>query len=217
MNPTIEYLIERFRPDTSKKLPWELHNINRTIMAQTLKDLGFTTGAEVGVAQGIHARILCEQIPGVKLYAIDVWDHYKGYREYTSKIHGYYNEARERLKSFDNAVMIKKFSMEAVKDFEDGSLDFVFIDGAHDFKNVAMDVSEWIKKVRLGGILYGHDYKRSIPTRSRYINDVKDVVQAFAYAKHIVPWFAITCDIPDPIIGRDNPCWMFVRQESDYL
>ncbi len=216
MNPTIDYFIERFKPDTSKRLPWELHNINRTIMAQCLNDLGFKVGAEVGVAQGIHAKILCEQIPGVKLYAIDIWDHYKDYREYRYKIHKYYEEAQERLAPFDT-VLVKKMSMEAVNDFAYGSLDFCFIDGAHDFKNVAMDVSEWINKVRIGGVLYGHDYKRSIPTKTRYKNDVKDCIQAFAYAKHITPWFHITCDVPDPIIGRDNPCWMFIRQETDYL
>src|SRR5512139_3639578 len=157
MNPTIEYFIERFKPDTSRRLPWELLGTSRTIMAQCLNELGFRIGAEVGVAQGIHAKLLCENIPGVKLYAVDVWDHYSGYNEYRSKIHGYYEEAKMRLAPH-NAEIIKAFSADAVKQFKNGSLDFVFIDGAHDFKNVAIDVSEWIKKVRVGGVVYGHDY-----------------------------------------------------------
>ena len=110
--------------------------------------------------------------------------------------------------------------MDAVEDFEDNSLDFVFIDGAHDFKNVAMDICEWAKKVRPGGIVYGHDYKRWNPRSyvgKRYTVDVKDVVQAYMYSKGINPWFALENEIPDPKFGRDNPCWMFVRQEKDLI
>ena len=107
--------------------------------------------------------------------------------------------------------------MDATADFADGSLDFVYIDGAHDFKNVACDICEWSKKVRVGGIVFGHDYKRSIPGKSKYPVDVKDVVQAYMYSQGIRPWFVLTNDIRDPKFGRDNPGWMFVRTESDRI
>jgi predicted O-methyltransferase YrrM len=48
--------------------------------------------------------------------------------------------------------------MEAVKDFKDESLDFVFIDGNHQYSYVLEDITEWSKKVRSGGIVSGHDY-----------------------------------------------------------
>ena len=42
----------------------------------------------------------------------------------------------------------------------DGSLDFVYIDGAHDFDNVMLDLIVWSRKVKAGGIVAGHDYDR---------------------------------------------------------
>lgn len=213
---TLDYIVKKFGLDISPKPPIEIHNINRTLMAKTLKELEFKVGAEVGVAQGWHAEVLCRENPGVKLHAIDIWDRYPGYKEYTDRINRYYVMAQETLAPY-NCVFIKKFSMDAVKDFADRSLDFVYIDGAHDFKNVADDICEWSKKVRIGGIVFGHDYKRWRYGRSKYIVDVKDVVQAYCYSHNIHPWFVLTNDIKDEKFGIDNPGWMFVRQETDRI
>jgi hypothetical protein len=38
--------------------------------------------------------------------------------------------------------------MDALNDFEDDSLDFVYIDGNHEFPYVAEDLFHWSKKVR---------------------------------------------------------------------
>ncbi|MDO8487691.1 MAG: class I SAM-dependent methyltransferase [bacterium] len=211
MNPTLEYLIQKFNLDINTRPPIEVGQINRTIMTKTLGELGFRVGAEVGVAQGHHAKVICENNPQILLYAIDIWDLYPGYEEYSDRIRKYYQEAQERLALY-NCKLVKKFSMAAVEDFADNSLDFVYIDGAHDYKNVAMDICEWSKKVKVGGIVFGHDYKRS---RGKYRVDVKDVVPSFCYAKEVRPWFVLKNDIKDPLFGQDNPGWMFVRQETD--
>lgn len=185
---TLNYLAQKHGLNLSQKPPIEILTTNRTIMAQTLFELGFTTGAEVGVAKGDHALILCANNPNLKLYAIDVWDTYAGYNEYTDRIHRYHRHALRALAPY-NVTFIQKFSMDAVKDFEDASLDFVYLDGAHDFKNIAMDICEWVKKVKPGGILYGHDFKRTADPRLQI--HVKDVVQAYAYSHGISPWFIL--------------------------
>lgn len=177
--------------------------------------LGFKVGAEIGVAQGWYSELLCQKIPGLKLYAVDVWEPYHGYPEYKGKIENYYEQAKKRFKPFD-VVEMKMFSMEAVLAFEDNSLDFVFIDGAHDFKNVAMDIVEWSKKVKPGGIVFGHDYRRS-KGPMRHFYHVKDVVQAYMYSHEISPWFVLANDVRDSIWKNDVACWMFVRQEGDNL
>lgn len=212
----INYLAKRFNLDIARKPPIEIRNINRTIMAGVLGDLKFKVGAEIGVAQGNHAKLICESNPGVKLYCVDIWKQYSGYNEYTNRIGKYYQEAKAKLSKFDT-VFVKKFSMDAVADFEDESLDFVYIDGAHDFKNVADDICEWTKKVKIGGIVFGHDYKRSRDTNGKYPVDVKDVVQAYTYSHSIAPWFVLTNDIHDPHFGPDNPGWLFVRQKTDRI
>jgi predicted O-methyltransferase YrrM len=48
-------------------------------------------------------------------------------------------------------------SVEASKLFEDKTLDFVFIDGAHDYDSVFDDIHHWFPKVKVGGYISGDD------------------------------------------------------------
>lgn len=49
-------------------------------------------------------------------------------------------------------------STRAASFFRDESLDFVFVDAAHDFESVSRDLAAWYPKVRVGGRIAGHDY-----------------------------------------------------------
>jgi hypothetical protein len=94
--------------------------------------------------------------------------------------------------------------MDAVKDFKDESLDFAFIDGNHSFEYVINDIAEWSKKVRVGGIISGHDYWNSIDTKPwaavanpyerMRLCQVKDAVDGWTKAHLIKPWFIMTND-----------------------
>lgn len=116
-------------------------------------------GAEIGVAGGRYSKALCDVIPGLKLYCIDTWQRYRanprgGKQEQHDRN---WELAHERLKEYD-VTFIKNFSMDAVRNFEDGSLDFVYIDAHHSFDFVMEDIINWGRKVRKGGIISGHDY-----------------------------------------------------------
>ena len=208
---TLDYIAEKFGLDLNQKSPISILKTNRTIMAQTLAELGFTVGAEIGVARGKHAELLSQNIPGLKLYCIDAWQGYGGYRDYsTARLRAFHKDAVERLANY-NAVIVEKFSMEAVKQFDDGSLDFVYIDGAHDIQSVINDIHEWQKKVRLDGIVYGHDYKRS--TNPRVVHHVKDAVPAYCYAYRIKPWFVLgEKGHHDGHYREGTLSWMFVKR-----
>lgn len=99
--------------------------------------------------------------------------------------------------------------MEAVKDFDDESVDFVYIDGNHEFKYVAEDICEWSKKVKKGGVISGHDYTYSVPYHT-YACHVKHVVLAYTAAYYIRRWYVLGLR-NDP--GRDKwRSWMFFKQ-----
>lgn len=53
--------------------------------------------------------------------------------------------------------VIKGFSLEVAKQFKENSIDFVFIDGLHDYTNVYADIETWYSKVKSSGIVSGHD------------------------------------------------------------
>jgi len=132
---------------------------NRFELAQYLRDRGYKTGAEVGVFDGYYSEKLCETIPGLKLYSIDPWAIYQGYRDrkFVSSMERAENLARTRLAQYD-VTIIKDYSVEAAKEFKDESLDFVYIDGNHEYKYVMEDLKAWTPKVREGGIVCGDDY-----------------------------------------------------------
>jgi beta-1,4-mannosyl-glycoprotein beta-1,4-N-acetylglucosaminyltransferase len=48
-------------------------------------------------------------------------------------------------------------SVEAAKLYENETLDFVFVDAAHDYDNVKADIAAWLPKIKKGGIIAGHD------------------------------------------------------------
>lgn len=126
----------------------------RADLAKYFTQLGFKVGAEIGVERGAYALVLCETIPGLKYYGIDSW--YVGGMKNHAHI-GQYEQTKKHLAPYD-ATLIRKFSMEAVKDFENASLDFVYIDANHRFDYVVNDIIEWTRKVKKGGIVAGHDY-----------------------------------------------------------
>lgn len=207
----LEYLLNNFDLKNGN----EIHGINRTKMAKALSYIDTKIGAEIGVAEGIHAEVLCNNIPGLKLHLVDAWMHYPGYSEYEDLVKCM-NEAVGRLKEFDVEIH-RKYSMDALRYIPDGSLDFVYLDAGHDFKNVAMDIYEWTKKVRIGGVVFGHDYKfhRSYydKGRYRYPVHVKKVVDTFSdcFGFKI---YVLANDVNDPTFGRDNPGWMFIKDKE---
>jgi len=145
------------------------------------KDMKFEVGCEVGVASGRNAEKMVQRIPGLKLYLVDNYFYTKEYKhksKWTAATCLKRAKARfARLhKKYDfEEIFIGKDSLDAVKDFKDESLDFVYIDANHAFDYAIRDIIEWSRKVRVGGVIAGHDY---------YMFDERGVVFAVdAYIK----------------------------------
>lgn len=72
---------------------------------------------------------------------------------------GLYNEFLKNIRPIKSVINpIRSTSIEASKLYEDNSLDFVFIDGAHDYLSVKEDIEHWYPKVKKGGYISGDDY-----------------------------------------------------------
>jgi hypothetical protein len=54
-------------------------------------------------------------------------------------------------------------SFDHAKDFEDGSIDFLFIDGCHVYEFVKKDIENFLPKMKKGGIMAGHDFNEAHP------------------------------------------------------
>lgn len=184
---TEQFIIDRYKIDTTQPAPYFITMSRWKTMPYLFAELGFKFGAEIGVERGKYADCLLRKIPGLTLYGIDPWEEGPGYREgMRQKIDAYYNETLELLKG-KNCEIIRKYSVDAAKEFADESLDFVFIDGNHDLPNVIADINAWTPKVRKGGIVSGHDYENEICKHERI--DVKTAVDAWVKTYGIKTWF----------------------------
>jgi hypothetical protein len=202
MSDTLAYILEKFKPELGRHFPCKLHASRWGGLTGLFAELGFKTGAEIGVEQGKFSESLCRANPGVWLACIDPWQTYTRYLDHVSqpKLDGFYHEALARLAPF-GCEIIRKYSMEAVRQFEPLSLDFVYIDGNHEFEYVVNDIIEWSKVVRPGGIVSGHDYRRDKADRIPF--HVIQATQAYADAYKITPWFIFTKD--------SASSWMWVK------
>lgn len=90
------------------------------------------------------------------MYGVDSYLRYDAYKA-EGKYESHFEKAVANLKGYDYTI-INKLSMDALNDFEDNSLDFVYIDGNHTLPYIAADIFGWERKVRKGGIISGHDY-----------------------------------------------------------
>lgn len=119
----------------------------RKDLARYCRSLGYTTGAEIGVADGINAQTFFQEIPDLRLHCIDPWLQHPSSRE----------NARYRLEPY-RAYLMRSTSLEASRLFMDESLDFVIIDGDHRFEYAMQDILLWVPKVKHGGMVICHDY-----------------------------------------------------------
>jgi len=144
------------------------------------KEIGYRVGVEIGTHKGEFTKEFCKA--GLKIYTIDPWMGFSGQGR-TQKVQyvqdSYYEDAKKILIPFENCSIIRKTSMDALEDFKNSSLDFVYIDGDHNFRHTASDIYEWSKKVRIGGVVSGHDYFNTLPTSSNVVCHVKSVVDAY--------------------------------------
>jgi len=130
---------------------------------------GPVTGAEVGVWEGKMSFKLLER-GGLTLYMVDRWEPPTHDDSYYTSGSMYAKLSRDAYKKVEARAMdvavqfpgrahvLKRDSVEAAREISDQSLDFVFIDADHSYKGVTTDIKAWLRKVKPGGLLCGHDY-----------------------------------------------------------
>ena len=215
----VEYIKQKY--SISGENPHVLKGVNRRKLYKLFAEFGYTIGCEVGVEKGKNAQDMFEYIPNLKLYAVDP---YKQHPEYSPTAETYLRhwddrylravkrQAKRRLQD-KNAVIIEKFSEDAVKDILDSSLDFVYIDGDHSYDFVMQDIIIWSRKVRKGGIISGHDYFYDNNKEGRKAK-VTQAVNDYSKVHGIK--FYITSEGHYVKKGDNPPSWFWVKTEEIY-
>lgn len=137
---------------------------NREELAKLLTGVG----VEVGTEQGEFAEVIAKCAD--RLTCVDAWLPYKGYRDHTGreKLENFYEITKDRLFPYKNVQLIRGFSTEIVKIFDDNYLDFAYIDANHSYDYVMEDIINWTRKVKRGGIVAGDDYTHRKGQENQY-------------------------------------------------
>ena len=187
---------KKFHVHAKDNLPFEgwLESTRETLY-ELFGELGFTKGAEIGVRMARNSEEMFKRIPNLHLLLIDPWGAYL--RVSDERQDAYYKYALARMEPYKgNVTFMKMTSMDAVQYVNNDSLDFIYIDGRHDFDYVMADLVYWIPKVRKGGIVSGHDYYPF------YQGGVIQAVEAYTMANNIKQWY---------ITREKTASWFFTK------
>jgi len=177
---------------------------SRTDMASLFAKLGYTTGAEIGVLHGNYSLVLCREIPNLKLYCVDPWSNWRHIRNPIPKMESAYQHCKKKLSQY-NVELLRMTSLAASSMVSDNSLDFVYIDGLHDYNNVSLDITLWEPKVRVGGVISGHDYI-DYP-----VLGVVQAVKEFVESHDIESYFISSVDSTSRSLSERMPSWFWEK------
>ncbi|CAJ1328446.1 unnamed protein product [Effrenium voratum] len=151
-------------------------------LASEKAPLASLVAVEIGVSWASTSRALLRALPSLHLILVE------------PEIQAI---ARTRMLEFqDRVTWVNEMSREAAAKVEDQSVDLVFIDGDHSYEAVVEDIRAWRRKLRVGGVLVGHDF--TAPQRG--------VVRAAAE-------FALRVNAT---LGLSPDCWWLFKPKSGW-
>jgi len=139
-----------------------LHNYSRFNVPDFIQKDNLI-GIELGVAKGDFSKKMLESNKFKLYYGVDKYSDHHDSKEYLATIkHIGINKSFHLLRtSFESALNI----------FEDNYFDFVYVDGyAHGGQEGGKTLCDWIKKVKVGGIICGDDYDSKFPLTIKAVN-----------------------------------------------
>lgn len=186
---TVDQVRAYFALNGTPPPPVEIRDVTRAELPKLYAKLGFHRGAEIGVWRGEYSEQFCQANPALHLTCVDAWTPYPDYRSYRrpSKFIEAETDARQRLAKYGCSIL-RGFSLDVAKTIPNESLDFVYIDANHSFDAVMQDIIYWAPKVRVGGIVSGHDYTHY---HRKWGFRVVEAVHAYTAAYDINPWFIL--------------------------
>lgn len=164
------------------------------LIAGWANEFRWTNGVELGVFDGTTLFYLLDHCPDLSMVGIDLWGTTIRYPTAPVAVEKckceYCNATRDKRRSTPaegvEASVMKRALLEprariikgntAESASLVGQVDFVFVDGDHSTNGVILDIQAWVRKIRPGGRLIGHDYN---------MKSVRDAVASFFLPEEI--------------------------------
>jgi hypothetical protein len=171
--------------------------INRFDIIKRIKQNNII-GVELGVAEGNFSYKMMESKKFNFFYGVDSYDDFQ-------HDDSEYKNTKNKLSKFSNYQLIRKTFELALDEFEDNSLDFIYIDGfAHEGNDGGNTLNQWLRKLKIGGICAGDDYDDRWPLVKKTVNYhvEKSNVQLFVTKKNISEKYS------------EFPSWFFYKLDN---
>jgi hypothetical protein len=169
------------------------------VIASFMIEQGYKTFVEVGCKEGRTTGHILKHVPGSRVIAIDPWcamPDQKGVQggetyeewDFAAIEKQFWENVGEHKPRCD---MLRMTSEQAALGNMDPQLlaDIIFIDAAHDYENVKLDIQRWWPFVRDGGMLVGHDFNHKWPGVERAVADSFDLLSVGCAPDSI--WYVI--------------------------
>lgn len=165
------------------------------LIAGWANEFGWTQGVELGVFDGTTLFYLLDHCPDLSMVGVDLWG--RNIRHPVALPTGekckcvYCNATRDKRRATaadsveatvyqraliePRATLLKADTVAAAAMVED-KVDFVFVDAGHDTNSVVLDIQAWVRKIKPGGRLVGHDWN---------LKSVRDGVATFFLPEEI--------------------------------
>ena len=163
-------------------------------------------GIELGVKGGGFSVKLIECYNFKKFYMIDVWDSMHTYRKYKYKQHILHLNNYLRMINYSknctktDVIPLRGYFKDFFMLFDDQYFDFIYIDGdAESGQEKGQTIRHWLPKLKLNGIISGHDY---------YVSGDK-----YPLTKHYVDLIAKENNLKVNMIGATeaNCSWYYTK------
>jgi len=148
------------------KIPgWFNYSETYDIIADQIPDDGKIV--EIGSFYGRSTSYLATTLfnsgkENVKIYAVDTFE---GSSEHSNLDlpQDFLSEFRENLKFFIGREMVipcqgRSDDVKMLERFEEASIDYIMVDGAHEYEPVMDDILNWWPKLKPDGVMFGDDY-----------------------------------------------------------
>jgi hypothetical protein len=126
---------------------------------------------ELGAYKGKSTSFIVTEIinrdKDINFYTIDTFEGDSGSNDNNeilaykkvdvSKMFEEFSKNTKHIKEHFNVIVGK--SDESSNNFDDNSVDVIFIDAGHSYESVIKDIKSWLPKMKDGGVMSGHDYK----------------------------------------------------------
>jgi hypothetical protein len=177
------------------------------VIASFMLEQGYKTFVEVGCKEGRTTGHVLKNVPDSCVIAIDPWcampdqrgvvggETYEEWdfaaieKQFWENVGTDHQDMRVNMKRHTSEHCARVMSEWKDVDGKPFRADLVFIDAAHDYENVKLDIQRWWPLVRDGGMLVGHDFNHKWPGVERAVADSFDLFSVGCAPDSI--WFVI--------------------------